>query len=164
MVASGHGEGIRLWRVADPSNAVFLPLGRPRVPGVGGIIWSLDFSPDGAHLAVGNGNGLIELLDVQTRDVVGEFVGHLSFIGGVKFSPDGARLASVSPGSTGLKLWDVASCREILSMTIQDQTYGNRHVEWSHDGNSIMTLGGDSRVRIWKVPSLVEINGQLRND
>ena len=163
LVASGHADGVRFWSTTDPSNPIHVPVGNPVIPEEGSLIWSLDFSPDGKYLAAGNDSGFIELVDVKTRDVVGQFVGHLIYVGGLRFSRDGTRLASVGSGkSEGLKLWDVESRRQILSLQTERQSYGNRHVEWSPDGKSIMTMGGDSRVRIWRVPSLEEIASRER--
>ena len=100
----------------------------------------------------------IEIVDVQTRSRT-KLTGHLRHVGAVRFSPDGKRLAGAGSGANdALKLWDVESRRELLTLqvTIGDG-YSNRQIEWSPDGNSILMMGGDGRVSIWSVPSVEEI-------
>jgi WD40 repeat protein len=67
------------------------------------------YSPDGAHLAVSKGNGLIHLWDLGAQEIVRALSGHVSPVWDLAFSPDGKRLAS--GGLTdGLGIvWDLAS-------------------------------------------------------
>jgi WD40 repeat protein len=126
--------------------------------GIAGLIWSVDFSPDGAYVVAGtNLTGRIEIVDVKTKRPAGHLAGHIQHIGAVKFSPDGKRLASGGHTfSDALKLWDFESRREIMSLSV-DGAWSARQVEWLPDGNSIMLLTGDSIVSIWRVPSWEEI-------
>jgi WD40 repeat protein len=71
------------------------------------------FAPDGKTLAVGASNlfspdqeKTIHLIEVATGKVRARFTGHLGFLEGAAFSPDGRLLASVSSDTTAL-IWDV---------------------------------------------------------
>jgi serine/threonine protein kinase/WD40 repeat protein len=86
------------------------------------------FSPDGKRLAIfttgigASSAGPIMLVDVATVKTIGRFDGHLGRTNQVLFSPDGTRLASLAGGNgmpgtgTEIKLWDVATGRELLTL------------------------------------------------
>jgi WD40 repeat protein len=123
--------------LAEPQTPTHIPVGGPRA-GVPGLIWSVDFSPDGAHVVTGaNLTGRIEIVDARTKQPVGHLAGHLQHIMAVKFSRDGKRLASGGHTlSDALKIWDFESRREIMSLSVDRA--------WSAG-------------QVWRVPSLEEI-------
>jgi WD40 repeat protein len=121
------------------------------------IDWArgLDFSPDGRLLAAGTRNGLIEMIDVKSGKVIRKLAGHTQHIGAVRFSPDGNRLASAGNTHDAMKVWDVEAGRELVNFKSEiGWGYSHRQVEWSPDGNSILLMGGDADVTIWRVPSI----------
>jgi WD40 repeat protein len=71
------------------------------------------------------GVGSGQILDVATGEVVATLVGHSSTIQAAAFSPDGTRVATASVKDARVKLWDVATGQELLSMP---------HPEPDHDG------------------------------
>jgi WD40 repeat protein/DNA-binding SARP family transcriptional activator len=84
------------------------------VPGLGG---SIDWSPDGA-LFVTEGpeeEGLVDLRDAETGESVLAFRGHEIDINDVEFSPDSELLATAGDDSA-LRVWDVATGREVLDV------------------------------------------------
>lgn len=76
----------------------------------GGWIYDVAWHPSGAYLAMGAHAGHLFLLDPATGETLAKLKGHAGVPNGVRklrFSPDGARLASVSCDRT-LRVWDVA--------------------------------------------------------
>ena len=162
LIVTGHADGLRFWPLADLRNPTYVTVGNLH-KGIGGLIWSVDFSPDGAYVAAGtNLTGRIEIVDALAKRPVGHLAGHVQHVGAVRFSPDGKRLASGGhTGTDALKLWDFESRREIMSLAV-DGGWSSRQVEWLPDGNSIMLLNGHSQVSIWRAPSFEEIRQRER--
>lgn len=105
------------------------------------------FSPDGIRLAcgpsLGNDSGGIQLLDVTSgKELVSINTGNTKT---VQFSPDGTRVASVTPGGT-IKLWDVATAKELIRIT----SGSTEAVRFSPDGNRLASWSGFG-VRLWDV-------------
>ena len=109
------------------------------------VVWSVGYSPDHDHMAIGYENGLLQILDAKSRTVILE----LQFqdrISAMDFSPDGERL--------GLAIWDGTA--KVLNVETGDELFSlTGHVgpvydiDFSPDGKLIATGGGDALVKIW---------------
>jgi WD40 repeat protein len=80
------------------------------VPNLGHSDWvySVAFSPDGAHILSGSNDATIKLWDAATGALIRTFAGHSLTIYSVAFSPDGDQVLSGSADKT-IKLWDAAA-------------------------------------------------------
>ena len=114
-------------------------------------ITSLDYSPDGAWLAV---SGFHEVL-LHKGDGSGlekRLIGLSQRIESVRFSPDGHKLAVAggSPGRMGeLQIWDVATGELDLSVPVSyDTVYG---VSWSPNGELVSLGCADNTLRAFQV-------------
>lgn len=82
-------------------------------------IGSLAFSPDGQSLAVGplftESETSIKLFSTATGKELGQLVGHVSWVPGLVFTPDGKRLVSAGADET-VRIWDVNEHRELAAL------------------------------------------------
>ncbi|WP_404790693.1 NB-ARC domain-containing protein [Altericista sp. CCNU0014] len=109
---------------------------------------SIDISPDGQMIAVGDYSGSIYLWQIATTQLFTTFVGHTSWVLSVAFSPDGKILAS-SGGDTTVRLWDVQTgqCLRVL----KEHTGCVWSVNFSPDGQRLASGSDDLTVRVWNV-------------
>jgi WD40 repeat protein len=71
------------------------------------------------------------------------------------FSPDGKRLAIGGDGNEAIKLWDVESLQELLTLNGQGSTFGS--TAFSPDGNVLASSNGQGTLHLWRAPSLEAI-------
>jgi WD40 repeat protein/tetratricopeptide (TPR) repeat protein len=117
-------------------------------------------SPDGALLATASWDGSVRLWSMETGKLVLVLRGHTRPIQGIAFHPDGKRLVSSSSlalslihrGDTAgeVKLWDVASGRELLTLD------GMGPVYFSPDGTCLIATGQSFTSRVWSGATLTE--------
>lgn len=114
-------------------------------------VMALDFSRDGAMLAVGGGMpsryGSLHLFDVATGQLVRAIAdAHDDTIYSVQFSPDGKRVASASADKF-VKIFDVATGQMIRRL--EGHTNYVLGVAWQSDGSRLASCGADRAVKIW---------------
>ena len=77
-------------------------------------------------------------------------LGHPDVVDSVAFSPNGSQVLSGSNDKT-LKLWDVATGREIRTFTGHSQWIYS--VAFSPDGRQALSGSGDQTLKLWDVDS-----------
>ena len=123
---------------------------------------SIDLSPDGKIVAVGDSTGLIYLWQIATTQLLATFVGHTSWVWCVAFSPDGRQLAS-SGSDTSVRLWDVESGQCLWVAT--EHTGCVWSVTFSPDGHRLASSSDDQTVRVWNLQGdcLHVLQGHTKN-
>lgn len=111
------------------------------------VVTALDYSPDGALLAV-SGYHEVLLHKADGSELVARLIGISERIESAVFSPDGKYLAVTggSPGRFGeLQIWDVANRSLAQSISVgYDTIYG---ASWSSDGRLVAFGCADNTVR-----------------
>jgi WD40 repeat protein len=150
-LALNGDNSLRLWEIAtgQRSGSAFPRLAQPYL--------SVEFSPDGAITATGNGDARLRIWKTETRALLGEPLpgSESETVNSVAFSRDGSRLVSGSNDGL-LAVWDVARRVPVAGPSKQ----GNRailSVAISPDSERIATAGSDGAVRLWEPRSLKPI-------
>lgn len=117
----------------------------------------VSFTPDGSILATAGDEGLVRLWEAATLREIAALKGHLlSSIWALDISADGRRLATAGPGSEAVKLWDIQTHHELITLTIQG--WAIARIEFSRDGNKLVGQDTPQRhLHIWRAPSWEEI-------
>ena len=137
LVAVAGGRTVHVWNVAD--GALRLTCPHPE------LVSAVAFSPRGRYLASAN-NQTITLWDAATGQELRTLNGHASEVRRIKFSPDGARLASASLDKT-VMVWDVASGQPVL--TLAGHSDWIHDVSFSPDGKRLATASNDWTAKLW---------------
>ncbi|MCJ7568724.1 MAG: TIR domain-containing protein [Anaerolineales bacterium] len=123
-----------------------------RVPGAfegyEDVVRSMDLSPDGERLVLGNYDGSLMLWDLTNMQLVNHpLSGHTDLINKVSFSPDGKTIISVSIDQT-IRLWDAVTWQAIgepfatLTEEITD-------VAFHPENGTFATSGQEGSVTLW---------------
>ncbi len=125
--------------------------------GRSGPIESVAFSPDGRWLASGSqGGGSIGLWDAASGQEAHILKGHTDTVYSVAFCPDSRSLASGSRDGR-IKLWDVASGREVPTGYMDNTLFGFvpsvLSVVFSPDGRWLASGSQDGTTTLWRVAS-----------
>ena len=148
QVVSNDLTTVRIWTVVD--GKLFL---EEPVKG----IWSVDFSPDGASIALGLIDGSVRLMDIKSGEqkILGQHVAPVdraskgARVYHLTFSQDGSRLLSTS--WTGrAKIWNLAS--NDGAATLPEHEWWARQGAFSPDGSLCATTDVES-IKIWNSQS-----------
>ncbi|XP_044536094.1 echinoderm microtubule-associated protein-like 3 isoform X1 [Gracilinanus agilis] len=125
------------------------------------LAWSLDlketglcadFHPGGKVVAVGLNTGRWLVLDTETREIVSDFTDGNEQLSVVRYSPDGMYLAIGSHDNT-IYIYGVSSDGAKCSRFGRCLGHSSfiTHLDWSKDGNFIMSNSGDYEILYWDV-------------
>ena len=121
-----------------------------------GPIYSLAFAPNGAALATGSGDGIVNLWKIADGSLIQTFNGHTDRVNSVAFTPDGQIIASGSTDKT-VRLWRVDDGSLLQMITEHTDRVGS--IAFAPDGQMLASGSWDGTVRLWRVAdgSLVQI-------
>jgi WD40 repeat protein len=145
-----NGGRLRLWKIEGDEVKPVLT-----IPGAFG---DTVFSPDERLLATIE-SGDIQIRRLPTAEVVGVLKGHTRKDPRLAFSPDGRTLASIADDRT-VRLWHIATQRELLQFQTPDEDQGPYFLEFSPDGRALAATRVDDRgpvTWLYFAPCLAEI-------
>jgi len=106
------------------------------------IVKSVDFSPDSNHLLTGSNEKLLRIYDLNKPEAAPlEMGGHTANIKHTIYNTDGRLIFSSSDDNT-IRVWDVASAKEVNKLTLTAPANG---LELSADG-TLLTIAYGSTV------------------
>ncbi len=156
----GSGK-LLLWDAATGRLLCHFVLGQMRAD-------CLAYSPDGKTLAAGGAaeEGPIRLWNLQEGKEIAALVGHQHAVAAVAFAPDGRTLVSAGGQDQTVRLWEVATGKEIFTL-LRRQGRNVGTVAFSPDGRIIAAGDGDdrppgaarepNRIRLWDAATGEEI-------
>ncbi|XP_064143987.1 echinoderm microtubule-associated protein-like 3 isoform X1 [Loxodonta africana] len=164
-VIQGHTD--ELWGLCThPSQNRFLTCGHDRQlclwDGEGhALAWSIDlketglcadFHPSGAVVAVGLNTGRWLVLDTETREIMSDITDGNEQLSVVRYSPDGMYLA-IGSHDNMIYIYSVSSDGAKSSRFGRCVGHSSfiTHLDWSKDGNFIMSNSGDYEILYWDV-------------
>jgi WD40 repeat protein len=113
---------------------------------------AIAFSPTSAAIAVGQKEGLIQILDVVTGAELARMESGQGVVTGISFSPDGAKVAAAFRGPVA-KAWAVATlddgwtARELFEL--RGHTADLTAIAFARDAGRLFTGSADGTVRVW---------------
>lgn len=152
-VATGGGASVKIWDTATGRELLALP-----PDDVAPYVYTVAFSPDGRHLAVGMRYGAgTGVWDATTGEKLFDLVGHFASVGDIAYSPDGRHIVTSANDAT-VRLWDAAT--GVAQMTLSGYRDVVNYVGFSPDGTRLVTQIGDTgelRVYAMQLDDLVAI-------
>jgi len=113
------------------------------------------FSDDARLLAIASDFGYLTLWETSTLREAAKFSGFLLRASSVAFSPNGERLAAGSNGKEAVKLWDVESHLELLTLEGKGSLFWR--TIFSPDGNMLGSINSQGVLHLWRAPSMEQI-------
>jgi len=148
-LASASCDGtVRLWDMVTGEE-----LKRIRVDN--GDLKDVAFCSDGRHFAAANGGMTAQLWDIESEKLVRHFEGHSDGVDVVSFLPDGNRVVSGSGGDRTIRVWDVATGRQVRQFT-QQESKTLRVLSASPDGRHLaVARDGEDCVHLYALDGLI---------
>jgi WD40 repeat protein len=123
-----------------------------RLEGHNGLVYSVNFSPDGQMIVSASLDGTVKLWRVGGT-LVQTFPAHPSGVKSVIFSPNGQMIASAGSNDPSIKLWKTDGT---LKQKFSGHQKGVQTISFSPDGQMIVSGGGDGTLKLWKIDGTLE--------
>ncbi|MFN0129954.1 MAG: protein kinase domain-containing protein [Verrucomicrobiales bacterium] len=117
-------------------------------------IHQLAFSPDSRLLVAVSDREGGRIWDVLARERIADLGGFLQGTYAATFSTDSRRLALGSTGDEAIKIWDLASQRELVTLEGSGSFYHT--IRFSRDGTLLAASNLQGRLSFWRAPRPAE--------
>jgi WD40 repeat protein len=123
------------------------------------VVGRINFSGDGSRAASVADDGTVAIWNASSFQLIATFKGYnMSGAHGVGFSPDGRTLATAGGGRDAVKLWDLSTRRQLVTLPAEDSQLS--FVEFSPDGKWLAARGMEGKLYLWRAPSWAEIEAE----
>jgi WD40 repeat protein len=144
ILASGGLDGIRLWDLVKK---------RPLATLVNyNNISKITISPDGQILASGDTQGVVKLWDLNSGQLIRQFLAHTQVVSGLAFTPDGQTLITANHDGI-IKLWDGKTGDFASSLTENNNSINHNHwinaIAINPNGRILASGGKQGVVQLW---------------
>lgn len=130
------------------------------VAGLNGPVTTVDFSSDGALLAVGFADNLVEIWNVDPLEKYGNFTDPIGVITSVRFRPGSYDLYISDRDS----LFYIANAQDTVSSFKAKENYGYIFdIAVSADGRFFATGGTNNLVKVWKSDTITSVGWYERD-
>ncbi|CUA70939.1 Apoptotic protease-activating factor 1 [Rhizoctonia solani] len=126
-------------------------------------VFSLASSFDGATIASGSYEGIIQLWNTHIGTMIGQLIGHGRSVCSIKFSPDGTWLASGFFDGT-IYLHDLTTTETEIGRKLAGHRAPVSSLDFSSDSTRIASGSSDGIVRLWDVETGDSINEPLSGE
>jgi len=128
-IAQGYNHEITFYDLTHPNRTPRRASGRH-------LPFRLMVAPSGGLVALSTEGGLVRLFKAK-GEWIQDLHGNLNVVSGLAFSADGRRLISAYGGREAVKIWDVATGQELLTLAGAGSLL--TQVRWIADGDMILT-------------------------
>jgi WD40 repeat protein/serine/threonine protein kinase len=153
LLAFGTERGAVHWLNAETGEVLATRSNAHQAPVVG-----IAFSADGTQAASVGWDGKLAIWNPSSFQLIDSFKGHLLGTHAVAFSPDGHRLATSSVGREAVRLWDLSTHRELITLAGQGSDF--IFVAFSPDGRWLAACNKEGQLHLWRAPSWAEIEAE----
>jgi eukaryotic-like serine/threonine-protein kinase len=150
LATAGYRQPLQVWDLFGPA----VPRTAPTPAGTLGLA----FSPDGRMLAAATVAGIIGVWELPGLRQLPELRASSRSVFALAFTPDSRRLATAGAGEEAIKLWDVASWEELITLERPGEQL--EELAFSTDGNQLTARDAKGDLRLWRVPSFYEIEAK----
>jgi WD40 repeat protein len=118
------------------------------------VIKGVALDPDGRRLATSSSDETVGLWDLATRRKLGSYGKSPLGYASVSFSRDGKRIAAASGEGGPVKVWDIASGREVARFKYTERVV---KVRFATDDRTLV-ISTASPLSLFRAPTFAEIN------
>lgn len=110
-----------------------------------GIFTCVSFSPDGKYISIGSKDGVVLLIDIQSKSIIRSIVAHNKPVVAIKFSPNGDELFSGSDDGL-VKSWNVDNGKLLFQIDNRDPISA---LDVSSDGELLLVGSITGNVKLY---------------
>jgi WD40 repeat protein len=111
------------------------------------------FTPEGDKVVLPGNNGIVQIVNWESWEVVRTLAGHTDHVHSARFSPDGEKIITASDDGT-LRIFEVDSGAELRKF---EHAGGVIFASFSPDEKHIITGDKDGTVRLWETDMEAEL-------
>ena len=145
------GERLRILNTSDA-----IDLDKEMISGLVSGAYRIDLSKDGRLLAAAGYNGILSLLDRNSRKQIGMVVAHKDGVKKVAFLGNSNQL--ISAGKDGVKKWDLEKTTQPLGAIAKVPSDFSLFV--SPDGAYCVVIG-NYRATVWRTSDMKQVGGEI---